>query len=163
MLRSARFWIALVLAGVAGYGVRWVMDLSTSISAASLVPKARLEELTAGECPGPVDPKADVLRTVRKVLQDDRSGFEDLEFSATDRPCVLEFSIPHESFYQGRLAVRFAGSTTRLDFFSRFDGALNATDRPTFTVWLVGKEFAFEDIHSRLFKVVRAGEVKLVH
>ncbi len=162
-MRSARFWIAIVLAGLAGFGLRAALDLSASISAASLVSKARLDELTAGECPRPIDAKADVLRTARKVLEDDRSGFKDLEFSATDRPCVLEFSIPHESFYQGRVAVRFAGSTIRLDFFSRFDGALNGTDRPTFTVWLVGKEFAFEDIHSRLFKVVRAGEVRLVH
>jgi hypothetical protein len=162
MMKSRAFWLAVVAALAVGYGLRAAMDASSRVDAELVVPQARLDALTAGECPVDVDPGGDLVRTVRKVLQDDRSGFEDLEFSRTSRPCVLEFSIPHESFYQGRVSVRPVGSTMRWDFFSRFDGALNATDRATFTVWIIGDAYAFEGVHSRLFRIVRPGQVTLV-
>jgi hypothetical protein len=162
VLSSAKFGLAVVVALAVGYGLRAAMDASSRLHAELVVPQARLDELTVGECPVDVDPDGDLVRTVRNVLRDDKSGFEDLEFSRTPRRCVLEFSIPHESFYQGRVSVRPVGSAMRWDFFSRFDGALNVTDRATFTVWIIGDAYAFEDVHSRLFRIQRPGQVTLV-
>jgi hypothetical protein len=162
VLRSAGFWVAVAASLAAGYAVRAAVEIWTDVNAQSLVPHTRLEELTAGDCSNPVDANADVIRIAKKVLEDDRSGFEDIEFSRTDRPCVLEFSIPHESFYQGLVAIRSDGSTVRLDFFSRLDASLNATERATFSVWILPGEYAFENIHSRLFKISRPDEVRLL-
>ncbi len=162
-MRSRLIIVLVLLAGgVAGYAGRAVQDELRRLGAPASVPEFRLQELARTDCPASASAHLAELRLAKDALSATKEEFADLRLEGLPgSACSVQFYISYDSYYQGRLAVRRDEDThsTRLDFYGILDTELLHTDRPTFSVWVIGSgrtRYVFESLSGRLF-VARDG------